>query len=229
MVAGGEPMPCPLALCGAFAEFGEPKLANNCLRGVKWSPDGTCILTASEDQMLRLFELPENGNEDLGSECAQGAEEYLRQPTELHSAVRAKAGDTIYDYDWYPAMDSSDPPTCCFISTSRDHPIHLWDAYTGGLRASYSPFNHLDEISCAYSCAFDLAGGKIFCGFDRAIRIFDVSRPGRQCEHRQTSATRKTRTGQVLSHACNIVTESSRSVSQDRGNRLPTAWYHLVL
>lgn len=135
--------------------------------------------------MLRIFELP--------------PEEEIAQPAsaELRSVVQAREGDSIYDYDWYPAMDSSEPLTCCFVSAARDHPLHLWDAYTGGLRGSYLPYNHLDEIVCAYSSAFDLSGGKIFCGFDRAIRIFDVSRPGRQCEVRLTSPTRKSRAGQV--------------------------------
>ena len=183
---------CPVALCGAFAEFDEAPLANNCLKGVKWAPDGTCLLTASEDQMLRLFELPAD-DEPTEADAAAGTSP---PSTELRSVVRAREGDSIYDYDWYPAMDSSQPLTCCFVSACRDHPVHLWDAYTGDLRASYTPYNHLDEVACAYSCAFDLGGGKIFCGFDRAVRIFDLSRPGRQCELRQTSATKKSRTGQ---------------------------------
>lgn len=173
---------CPVALCGAFAEFSESKPKNNCLKGLKWSPDGTCILSASEDQLLRVFELPT----DLGE----------AGPTELRSAVCAREGDAIYDYDWFPAMDSSDPVSCCFVSACRDHPLHLWDAYSGALRASYMPFNHLDEICSAYAAAFDLGGAQLYCGFERAIRVFDVSRPGRQCELRRTCATKKSRAGQ---------------------------------
>ena len=33
--------------------------ANNFLKGCKWSPDGLCLLTASDDNCLRLFNLPE--------------------------------------------------------------------------------------------------------------------------------------------------------------------------
>lgn len=29
-----------------------------------------------------------------------------------------------------------DPDTCCFLSSSREHPIHLWDAYTGKVNGS---------------------------------------------------------------------------------------------
>lgn len=67
-------------------------------------------------------------------------------------------GESVYDYCWYPYMSSSSmlvvllsvvmlmmirkklttvgfndpgPETCVFASTTRDHPIHLWDATTG--------------------------------------------------------------------------------------------------
>ena len=30
----------------------------NCLRGCKWSPDGTCLATNSEDHKIRLFNMP---------------------------------------------------------------------------------------------------------------------------------------------------------------------------
>jgi WD40 repeat protein len=70
-------------------------------------------------------------------------------------------GEPVYDFCWYPYMSMSgewiasfvmllggvcklsifgeckvlccfaDPATCVFASTSRDHPIHLWDAATG--------------------------------------------------------------------------------------------------
>lgn len=34
--------------------------ANNYLKGCKWSPDGSCLLTNSRDHCLRLFNLPQN-------------------------------------------------------------------------------------------------------------------------------------------------------------------------
>ena len=36
-----------------------------------------------------------------------------------------------------------------------------------------------DELVSASSVAFSLDGSKIYCGFNKAIRIFDSSRPGR--------------------------------------------------
>jgi WD40 repeat protein len=35
-----------------------PQDAANFTKGVKFSPDGTCLLTASEDNILRVFEVP---------------------------------------------------------------------------------------------------------------------------------------------------------------------------
>ena len=35
------------------------------------------------------------------------------------------------------------PSLPSFVSVCRDHPVHLWDAYTGALRASYTAYNHL--------------------------------------------------------------------------------------
>ena len=56
----------PVSVCAAFGEFREDGRRNNCLRGVQWSPDGSCLLTASEDQQLRIFNLPEEEEEPAG-------------------------------------------------------------------------------------------------------------------------------------------------------------------
>ena len=49
----------PKLINKSFEEFSK-KSNNNYLRGCKWSPDGSCILTNSQDHCLRLFNLPEN-------------------------------------------------------------------------------------------------------------------------------------------------------------------------
>ena len=59
------------------------------------------------------------------------------------------------------------------------HPIHLWDACTGGLRCVYRAYDAADEITAAYSLAFNRQGSHIWAGYNKAIRIFDISRPGR--------------------------------------------------
>jgi WD40 repeat protein len=173
-------------VCTAMSEFAATP--NNCLKGLRWSPDGLCLLTAAEDQNLRLFELP--------LELLEQPSEPPASSTELSSVLQVRAGDAVYDYAWYPGMHSDDTATCVFASSSRDHPTHLWDAYTGECRASYCAYDHLDEVVAAHALGFEPSGQRLYCGFDRAVRIFDLSRPGRQCVLRQTCKTRRSREGQ---------------------------------
>ena len=37
-----------------------------------------------------------------------------------------------------------------------------------------------------HCAAFSLDGSKIYCGFNKMVRVFDTSRPGRQCQQRPT-------------------------------------------
>ncbi|GBF88681.1 hypothetical protein Rsub_01580 [Raphidocelis subcapitata] len=45
-----------------FAEAADPAVCpnSNFLKGVKWSPDGACCLTAGDDKWLRVFDLPQD-------------------------------------------------------------------------------------------------------------------------------------------------------------------------
>ena len=181
----------PRCVAGALTPYRSPP--NNTLRGVHWSPDGLCLLAASEDRKLRLFELPEKLQSE---ETIAAATDDAASSNELPNPLTILEGDAIYDYAWYPAMDSAQPATCCFASSSREHPARLWDAYTGQCRASYVSYNHLDEIVAPHSLAFSPGTSKLYCGFERAIRIFDIARPGRECELRPTCATKKSRDGQ---------------------------------
>lgn len=61
----------------------------------------------------------------------------------------------------------------------QGHPIHLWDALSGELRASYRVYNAADEVTAACSIAFDAPGQRIFAGLNNRLCIFDVARPGR--------------------------------------------------
>lgn len=69
----------------------------------------------------------------------------------------------------YPHMSSSEPATSVFVSTSRDHPLHMWDAFTGNLRATYRAYDHLDEVVAANSVCFNTAGDKIFAGAGKSV------------------------------------------------------------
>ena len=97
-------------------------------RGCKWSPDGLCILVCSDDHNLRIFDLPPNDK----------LEETKDQSDKLaKAAVDMKEGESVYDYHWYPLMNSTSPETCCLATTSQHQPIHLYDAFDGHIRATY--------------------------------------------------------------------------------------------
>ena len=127
--------------CAAFDAFsaGKRPAGGNVVRGVRWSPDGSCLLTASEDCALRVFHLPsevahdayattcaaaeaERGDGSGGGDGAATASENGNgavtgegggdSEEELRPALRIDEGESVYDYAWYPLMSAHDPMTC---------------------------------------------------------------------------------------------------------------------
>ncbi|XP_066220880.1 telomerase Cajal body protein 1 [Saccopteryx leptura] len=173
----------PQFLTGSWSEFStQPE---NFLKGCKWAPDGSCILTNSADNILRIYNLPQ----ELYSEREQ------LEYAEMVPVLRMVEGDTIYDYCWYSLMSSTQPDTSYVASSSRENPIHIWDAFTGELRASFRAYNHLDELTAAHSLCFSPDGSQLFCGFNRTVRVFSTARPGRDCEVRATFAKKRGQSG----------------------------------
>lgn len=75
------------------------------LKGCLWSPDGTCILTVANGNGMHVFELP------IDLYGVDSIEE--DRPLDiLQSAVHIKEGGSVYDYCWYPFMNSSNPTSC---------------------------------------------------------------------------------------------------------------------
>uniref|UniRef100_H9G7A3 Telomerase Cajal body protein 1 n=1 Tax=Anolis carolinensis TaxID=28377 RepID=H9G7A3_ANOCA len=172
----------PRLLTGSWAEYG--RMPENFLKGCKWAPDGTCLLTNSADNTLRIYNLPaELYSEEWGTVA------------EMSPVLRMAEGDTVYDYCWFPLMNSSDPQTCFVASSSRDNPIHIWDAFNGDLKATFRPYNHLDELTAAYCLSFTPDGSRLFCGFNKTVRVFNTSRPGRMCENRPTLVKKQGQSG----------------------------------
>ncbi|GFS46405.1 transducin/WD40 repeat-like superfamily protein [Actinidia rufa] len=162
-------------------QFRTPSNPNNFLKGIKWSPDGSCFLTSAEDNTFRVFPLPDYGADYDGNTCSFAAD------TDSYTAnLVVNGGESIYDFCWYPYMSASDPVTCVFASTTRDHPIHLWDATSGELRCTYRAYDAMDEITAAFSIGFNPAGTKIFAGYNKSLRVFDIHRPGRDFLHHST-------------------------------------------
>lgn len=78
-------------------------------------------------------------------------------------------------------------------------PIHLIDAYTSQLRASYRPFNGVDEMEGPTVVEFSPDGRRIYgTGFktDRTIAVFDTSIPGREGMVARLGKTRRSSDGQ---------------------------------
>ncbi|KAK9156095.1 hypothetical protein Sjap_003575 [Stephania japonica] len=194
-----------------YKQFRSAKNPNNFFKGVKWSPDGSCFLTSSDDNAFRLFDLPSNAGESKeGDDACSSA---VDDDSYVANLVLVE-GESVYDYCWYPYMSASDPNTCVFASTTRDHPIHLWDANSGqaavALRCTYRAYDSMDEITAALSIAFNPTGSKsfwlgsnheiigatiliriliiwrLFAGYNKSIRVFDLHRPGRDFEQYST-------------------------------------------
>jgi WD40 repeat protein len=104
-------------------------------------------------------------NDNGGIHCGD-----LNMPMMKESAVNNFIGEAVYDIDWFSQMKSNDISTQCYISTSSDHPIHLWDI-DGVLRCTYRGHNHLDELDSAISVKFNLHGTKIYAGSNQMIRL----------------------------------------------------------
>ncbi|XP_010686286.1 uncharacterized protein LOC104900548 [Beta vulgaris subsp. vulgaris] len=170
-------------------QFRSSSNPNNFFKSVKWSPDGSCFLTSSDDNTLRLFSLPDNeSNYPAGSFSSDPDED------SYSANLVISEGESVYDYCWYPYMSASDMISCVFATTTRDHPVHLWDSTTGELRCTYRAYDAMDEITAAFSIAFNPTGTKIFAGYNKTLRMFDVHRPGR--EFAQHSTLQRSKEGQ---------------------------------
>ncbi|XP_017097242.2 telomerase Cajal body protein 1 homolog [Drosophila bipectinata] len=149
--------------------------AQHYTKGCCWSPDGTCLLVPVHLDGMHVMELPA----DLYSATTL---QQTRQITQLKSAVHVPESGTVYDCVWYPHMNSQQPDTCLWLASRQHEPVHMWDAFDGALRCSYSGYDAVDEVMAAISLAFSHDGEKIFAGYKRCIKIFDTSRPGRMCD-----------------------------------------------
>ena len=193
-------------------------------QGCALSPDGLCVLT-SIDNELRLYNTPSLSSDTAATtEAAVASTDNVVSPTStkttttvtpetLKSALTINGGDTVRSFDWYPFMDSSQPSTCCFLATSRDQPIHLYDAYNGKIRATYCPYNEMDEMESPQVVAFQRDGQRVVAGgfrTDRCLHIFDVNRPGRESCVFKLGKTRHSSDGQK-GHVSSLAFSSSSS------------------
>jgi WD40 repeat protein len=180
------------------------------LKGCHWAPDGSCIAVNAADHRLRIFNTPaalleegraeENEAEALGNTLtiAAGEGALAMEPEEPAAAhppwlpvLTMPEGELIYDYAWYPRMSSEEPVTCRLFSSSRDHPVHAWDAFTGELAATYRNYDQFDAVTACHSLALAVDGRTLVCGLQSCVHIFDVARPGRHYQRRSTCRRRQ--------------------------------------
>ncbi|CAH1636801.1 unnamed protein product [Spodoptera littoralis] len=147
------------------------------LRGCKWSPDGTCCLSVVNNDGVHVTEL----SRDLYT----GYVAPNRIIDVMDSVIHVKECGLIYDFCWFPLMNSSVPESCCWLTTRQNAPVQMWDAYDGSLRCSYRGFDAVDQMEPALSVIFSNDGSQIIAGYKKTIRTFDVERPGREfVEHK---------------------------------------------
>ncbi|KAL7269368.1 hypothetical protein RUND412_007972 [Rhizina undulata] len=141
---------------------------SNVFHSAQWSPDGTCILTTSEDNALRTFIVPY----DLLTPSS--SPKCLLPYSITHSAER------VYSTAIYPLSTLSSPETSCFLAAARDQPIQLHSLLTSYVRASYPLIDPPTErYLTPSSLLFVPSNPNIFiAGTDSRISFFDLTRPG---------------------------------------------------
>jgi hypothetical protein len=106
------------------------------------------------------------------------------QREDFTAAVSVQEGETVYDYCWFSGMRATEPASCCFLTSTRHRPVHLWDAVTGELRATYRAYDHLDEIIAANCMAVDPDGTKLFLGCAASAALTWTVRVSERQAHR---------------------------------------------
>ncbi|WRT64862.1 uncharacterized protein IL334_001798 [Kwoniella shivajii] len=139
------------------ADEHEEDVRGNFWRSARWCPDGSAILSTTEDRSIRIH----TTNEDFSLSTKT-----FNQPDSIHSTL------------WYPSATTHTPETFCFLASVRDTPVRLIDGNDGRVRASYPIVDHRERFIGPHSLAFNSTATKLYCGYENAIEVFDVASPG---------------------------------------------------
>ncbi|KAJ7087901.1 WD40-repeat-containing domain protein [Mycena belliarum] len=139
----------------------------NFARSAKWCPDGSVSLVQLEHREFRMLVPPGAQNDTSGKVSVD-----LQHHTHFTNPA------PILDYAWYPSATLANPASYCFVTSVRETPVKLLDASDGRLRASYRIVDHRERQIAPHSLAFNLPATRLYCGFEDAIEVFDVGRPG---------------------------------------------------
>lgn len=157
---------------------------SNFFREAQFSPDGTSIVTQSEDHSLRTFILPT----DLLDE--------EHQPHHLNEYAVGPASGNIQAFATHPGFDLRDSSTTVVLSAVSDQPISLRNAldysFTYAVYYSISPTTEVYLPST--SLAFTGDGRRFIAGSSNLISVFDCSRSGEgPITRHATAESRKSR------------------------------------
>ncbi|KAH9177468.1 WD40 repeat-like protein [Lactarius sanguifluus] len=144
----------------------------NFARSAKWCPDGSLALAHCENRTLQYLDITE---ELFNSTLPQPGLVPPFDPPKIRIFPQAAP---ILDFIWYPRATPRDASSFCFIASVRESPVRLLDASDGRLRASYKIVDHRERQIAPSSLAFNVPADKLYCGFEDAIEVFDLSRPG---------------------------------------------------
>ncbi|KAJ7058894.1 WD40-repeat-containing domain protein [Mycena amicta] len=146
--------------------FHEPFPINDFPRSAKWCYDGSALLAQCEQRSFRVYTPGDPAQQPSESTEPRMSMRTLPQPA------------PIVDYVWYPTATAANPATFCFVASVRETPVKLLDASDGRLRASYPIVDHRERQIAPHSLSFNTFSTRLYCGFEDAIEVFDISRPG---------------------------------------------------
>ncbi|KAF8542579.1 hypothetical protein BDD12DRAFT_728461, partial [Trichophaea hybrida] len=140
---------------------------SNFFKSAIWTPDGTSLLTHSEDNGLRTFILPPN---------------LLDGVNKLHLTPHTTnfTASPVYATAIYPFASLSSPETFVYLCSPRGAPIRLHSLLNPGLLGSYQLVNpHTETHDAPYSLVISPNNPTTFlAGTTNQISIFDLNRPG---------------------------------------------------
>ncbi|KAH7882011.1 hypothetical protein F5I97DRAFT_1988288 [Phlebopus sp. FC_14] len=177
----------PPSLLSKLALESDPELPNNFARTAKWCGDASSMIVQCENRSFQMF-------------SSIAANEQAPAISLSHSLTLPQPA-AIVDFAWYPGASLHRPSSFCFVASVRECPVKLLDGKDGRLRASYTIVDHRERQIAPHSLSFNLQANKrtnseirLYCGFEDAIEIFDVQRPGKG-ERLHTTPSKKSKDG----------------------------------
>jgi WD40 repeat protein len=151
---------------------------------MSFSPDGSTLLTLSDQQRLTLLSM----TEDLtGYHYYQSGGAVNRpQHINLLQGSSLQMAETVSDICWHPASSFTNPEAVRLAVTMRDHPIHLI-GLDGAVLSSYHTYNQVGELAHSQSLAFNCKATHLYAGGMKRISCFDIERHGFPCKMTETA------------------------------------------